>query len=361
MNVIFKKSSKDNYHYRELRKQINHVLKSLPQSRKYKKKYFAIGLPLFYLTIYVLALQFSSSKILFYSLYSLLGITSVLIFVNIIHDAVHNNIFKSRRTNNALILIFDCIGGNSFIWKKRHMLLHHNYQNIPGWDSDIEQAGLIKIFPNEKASLINKYQHYFIFLFYPLYLFNWILIRDFKDFFLKNRQIKKVCKIPTFEYIKLFFFKSFFIFYMAFIPILLGVEIHVSITALCFMFVSGSIFAMLSLLTPHVNDKNEFPIQDSEGKLNISWLEHQFITTNDLSLSNWFTRNLMGNFNFHLSHHLFPKISSVYAQEVTKVIQDYANENGFSYRTYKLTNALKYHYKLIKANALDLGFFEEDM
>jgi linoleoyl-CoA desaturase len=46
---------------------------------------------------------------------------------------------------------------------------------------------------------------------------------------------------------------------------------------------------------------------------------------------------------------------------MTSEIRKYAEENGFEYRSYKLRNALYYHYKLIKANANNEDFFEEDM
>jgi linoleoyl-CoA desaturase len=145
------------------------------------------------------------------------------------------------------------------------------------------------------------------------------------------------------------------------IPVILGFNLFVVLGALFTMFAIGSVFALLSLLTPHVNEKNQFPLPDTNGQLEVSWFEHQFITTNDVSLNNWFTRNFMGNFNFHLAHHLFPNISSVYAPEMTSEIRKYAEENGFEYRSYKLRNALYYHYKLIKANANNEDFFEEDM
>jgi len=142
---------------------------------------------------------------------------------------------------------------------------------------------------------------------------------------------------------------------------LLDVHPAIAIGAMSTMFIVGSIFAMLSLLTPHVNETNQFPLPDAKGKMNVSWFEHQFITTNDINLNNWFTRNFMGNFNFHLVHHLFPNINSVYAPEVTKAIQQYAEENNISYRSYGLFEALKYHYRLIKSNAVDFDVFEEDM
>ena len=359
--IIFNSNQSDNLHYRKLKALLKDLVKNLPEKREYQKKYIVIALLILYFLIYFLSLTQTNHIIIFYFLFALLGITSVLIFLNIIHEAVHSNVFKKRWLNKSILIVFDLLGGNSFIWGKRHMLLHHNFQNISGWDSDIEQSGPIKIFPHAKTTILHKYQHWLIFLFYPLYLFNWILVRDFKDFFLKKRMIKKVCKIPTIEYFKLFFFKILFVFYILIIPILLGVKWYVALGALFIMLITGSVFALLVLLTPHVNDKNQFPQPDSNGVINNSWFEHQFNTTNDISINNWFTRNVMGNFNFHLSHHLFPNISSVYAPEITKVIKEYANEHGFKYRSYRLREALFYHYKLIKANTNEFDLFEEDM
>jgi linoleoyl-CoA desaturase len=62
---------------------------------------------------------------------------------------------------------------------------------VDGWDTDIEQSGLLLIVPWIKAKGVQKYQHRFFFLVYPLYLFNWMFIRDFRDFFDKERVILK--------------------------------------------------------------------------------------------------------------------------------------------------------------------------
>ena len=157
--IKFKISSDDNCHYRDLKARIKQITENLPKKREINKGRLIILLPILFFGVYVFAILFRNNILVYFILYSLLGITSVLIFMNVIHDAVHDNIFRKRWANNILILFFDLIGGNSFIWKKRHMLLHHNFQNISGWDSDIEQAGLIKIYPHSRTLNINKYQH----------------------------------------------------------------------------------------------------------------------------------------------------------------------------------------------------------
>lgn len=241
------------------------------------------------------------------------------------------------------------------------MLLHHNYQNVAGLDSDIEQSGPIKIFPSDRTRSFHKYQHNIIFVFYPLFLLNWVFLRDFKDFFDKSRTIRKHCEIPLKEYFKLIFFKLFFVAYVIVFPILLGGAIGNVLLSTLLLLVAGSIVAMIFLLPPHANIGNDFPLPNEEGVLNHSWLQHQFSTTNDLKLSNWFTKYFMANFNFHLSHHMFPSINSIYAPEVTACIKAFATRYNFQYKSHGLWQALKMHYYQLKENGIQFNIFEEDM
>jgi linoleoyl-CoA desaturase len=257
--------------------------------------------------------------------------------------------------------LFDLIGANSYIWKLRHTRLHHNFSNVAGWDSDIQQSSLFKVFPSDKTKKMHHHQHIRVFFIYPLYLLNWLLIRDFKDYFSKEQLVQKICKIPFLEYIKLFLFKSFFLFYTIFVPaVFFGFTLLQGITAFTIMLIVAGIFALIVLLPPHANIKNDFPLVKN-GALDNSWFIHQLITTNDVTTSNWFTQHMMGNFNYHLAHHLFPKISHAYAPEIAKMIKEYAIQFDLPYRRYTLSAALKYHYLLIKKNGIPQDFFEEDM
>ena len=138
-----------------------------------------------------------------------------------------------------------------------------------------------------------------------------------------------------------------------------GFSIFQAIGGLFILTISGSVLAMIVLLTPHVNTSNEFPQTDVKGKINTTWFRHQLITANDIDNSNWLTRNFMGNFNFHVAHHLFPKISSVYAPEVTQVLKSFSEKNNLPYKSYPISIAFKKHYALIRKNAL--SFHEMDL
>lgn len=328
---------------------VKEEVQQLPTSRMAYLKLKVFLLPAIYLGLYAALLFLATQAWMLYLLYSLMGAMVVVIFSNLIHELCHGNIFMSPRHNSLAYYLFDLIGANSYIWQQRHLRLHHRYPNINGWDADIEQKGPVAIFPNEGKKRFQRYQHYYVFFLYPLFFLNWLLVRDFRDYFSSDRVIRKAYDIPGIEYFKLFFFKALYISMIIVLPWLLSdyniIQVLIGFLILCF---TGSILAMVILLTPHINTGNEFPIIEENGKIAMSWLRHQLLTTNDISTTSWFIRNVMGNFNYHVAHHLFPKISSVYAPEVTKILKRYTENNNLPYRSYPLRVSFKKHYQLLR-------------
>ncbi len=356
----YTKNPTDDKHFKALREKVKLVIGSLPASRLGISRCKAILLPVLYLGIYIVAL-FQKNYFLFCTTYFFLGLLLIIIFLNLIHEACHNSLFKSKRNNERYMLLFDMIGANSYMWNKRHLRLHHNFTNVDGWDSDIEKSKFLKVHPQREKKTGHPYQHLII-LIYPLFITNWFLIRDFKDFFYSKMIVRKIGEIPFKEYIRLFFFKFFFITYLVIIPAFLTpFTAAQTIFALFIMLLTAGLFALSVLLPPHVNTENHFPVADSKMYLPQSWLMHQLNTTNDVNRSNWFTKHIMANSNFHLSHHLFPNISYVYAPEVTKAIRKYNLQQGLPYRSYPMFTTFKNHYKLIKKNRRVINLLEEDM
>jgi linoleoyl-CoA desaturase len=244
----------------------------------------------------------------------------------------------------------------------RHIKFHHNYPNVDGWDTDIDQSALVRIAPHAPVSKFHKYQYLYLPLIYPLFLFNWLLLRDFKDFFDKNRTVQKLVDIPKIEYIKLFFFKTLFFSYTIVIPkFLLGVSWGVILLAFTIMIFTASVLALIVLLPPHANTESVFPVADEENNLPYNWFSHMLKTTNDINGTSWFTKFVMGNYNFHIVHHLFPSMHHAYYPEITERLRFLCKQNNLPYRSYNLLQALKNHYTLLKQNSVDMNIWEEDM
>lgn len=357
----FKKETNSN-HLVELRRRVNCELKFSKRLDKKLVKTKVILFPIIYMMGLIFVFNAYPNMLLFFLGYSLLGFFTIFIFLTVIHELSHDNVFKSHRLNQLFLYFFDILGANSFVWKNRHKLMHHNYPNVNGWDTDIEQSKLFKVCPNAPSSKFHKHQHYLIFILYPLYLFNWLIIRDFKDFFNNKSTVRKVITIPKVEYAKLFFFKTLYLFNMFWVPVnLFEIPLWTAFAGFMVLTLTASVFALIVLLPPHANIENEFPKVSKELRLPDTWLEHQLKTTNDISNQNWFITFFMGNFNCHLAHHLFPNLDYSELKKATEVVKIYAKEKELPYRSYSMKQALINHYKLIKLNANGSSLFEETL
>lgn len=350
--------------YTSLRQEVYKTVDQLRATREPIVRLKAVLFPLGYFTLYGLLLVFGKNPFLFYFLYGLIGLMLVINFTNLIHDAAHQTIAKNKRINQAYMLLFDLMGANSYIWQIRHNRLHHPFPNVMGWDSDFEQSPLVRIYPQSSFKKFQRFQHYYLPFIYPLYLFNWLLVRDFKDFFSKKAIVRKIIgfRIPFIEYVKLFLFKALFIFNMLVLPhLILKTTWLESLFGFILMLFVASITSLIILLSPHANIHSDFPEVDENNQFKNPWFIHQIICTNDVTWDNWFTRFFLGSFNYHVSHHLFPNISSIYLPEVSALVEKFSLENNIPYRKYSLYQSLKGHWLLLKNNAYHENVFEDTL
>jgi linoleoyl-CoA desaturase len=295
------------------------------------------------------------------AVYAFLGFMIVIMFLNLVHPASHCALFKEKKHNRRFMLLFDFIGGNSYMWNRRHLKLHHNFTNVKGWDSDIEKLSFL----SGSLTITNKTQLHFkqlAFLLYPLFIANWFLLRDFKDFFFSKMIVKKLGKIPATEFAKLFITKFIFTGYILVIPIwVTSFTVAQVLIAFLVLLLAAGLLALVVLIPPHVNSANQFHQSQNNAGLKHSWLMHQLHVTNDVTTNNWFTRNVMANCNFHIVHHLFPYIHPVYAKEITDTIVKYSLKESLPYKALPLLTTFRQHFELVTANACWCDILEEEM
>ena len=348
--------------FQELRREVNELVKELRPRKSHLIRIKAFVFPCLYFGSYLLLLLTGTNNLLFYLSYSLMGFFLLLNFLNLIHDAVHGVIFRNHLLNRLYVNFFDLLGANSFIWKIRHIQLHHSFPNIMDWDCDFEQSPLVRVFPQSAYHRRHKYQHVYLPFLYPLYLFNWLLVRDFKDFFKRDAIVRRMVEIPAREFLKLFVFKALFLSYTIVIPkFVLDLGWVQVLAGFCTLVFTASIVSLIVLLSPHANIHSEFPQEKKDGVMPYSWFMHQLRCTNDVSDDNFFIRFFMGSFNYHIAHHLFPNINHTYYPEVSRIIEDFSIRHDLPYRKMSLLDSLKGHYLLLKANGYRENIFEETM
>lgn len=115
---VYLKDSEDVRLFNELRKKVNQRVEAISENRDIYIQIKAVILPLVYIGLYFLAVLNAEKHWIYILSFVLMGISLVLIYLNLIHEAAHNNIYKSKRLNSLVLHIFDFVGANSYIWKK---------------------------------------------------------------------------------------------------------------------------------------------------------------------------------------------------------------------------------------------------
>ena len=348
---VFKKADRDDF-FRHLQKEVQEKVLS-NKNVQHQIILKSLSLLLLYFAFYSCILVFGNQTALLFTFYILTGLTMILVFLNGFHDAAHQSIFKNRKYNDWFSYVLELFGSSNFLWKKRHLLLHHPYPNMQHWDADIKQSDIVRIFPDSRWYNIHRYQHIYMWLVYFCYTLNWILIRDFKDVFTTDgNYLKRVVNIPKQEPAKLIAVKIFNLFYMLLVPMLaLSQPWYLIMLAFFTMHFFASAFGVLALLSSHVNEDSVFPMPPEDGKMPITWSMHQIVSTQDFSTESKLADFLFGGFNHHVAHHLFPTVAHTYYPQITPIIRRYAEKYNLPYRSFPLYKAIYSHYFLLKNNA----------
>lgn len=284
----------------------------------------------------------------------MMGPFAILIGINVAHDAAHGNISKHKWLNNSFLHLFDLLGANSYMWRKRHVFSHHAFPNILNKDADLKQNPMVRIFPGDKLHKLHKFQFIYAPFLYLLYTINWLYFRDFTDFKAKQIGSLNITSHKPAEVLKLIFFKLFYINYIVVIPLLFS-----SLTwqqyLLCFLLMNfaASLLITLALIPSHVAEDSVFLLPDENGVMPNSWSHHQVLSVIDFATSNWFLNFFFGGFNHHIAHHLFPNINHVHSSKITPIIKETVKEYGLPYNyEHSFINAYISHYKLLRNNGI---------
>src|ERR1044071_5853252 len=113
--LIFAKGDGEDVFLR-IKKMVNETVRELKPARQLEITMKAILFPLLYMVAYVMALLFGRQLWILNICYCLMGIMLVIVFLNLVHEAVHNTLFQRKWLNEAYIYFFDVMGANSYIW-----------------------------------------------------------------------------------------------------------------------------------------------------------------------------------------------------------------------------------------------------
>lgn len=296
----------------------------------------------------ILSGEFSLGVMWFLSF--VMGIGMAGIGFSISHDALHGAYSSNSTVNKLLGYTFDLMGANGYIWKITHNIIHHTYTNIHGHDEDLEVAGFIRLSPHSEYKPVHRVQHILAFFAYSFATFFWVFIKDYRYFFKENLGPYENKSHPVSEWITLIVTKVLYYSYTLVIPYLV---LDITILQLLIGFVSlhltaGLILGIIFQLA-HVVEETDHPEPNEENMIDEHWAIHEMVTTNNFARDNKPLSWYIGGLNFQIEHHLFPKVCSIHYPEISKIVEQTANEFNIPYNHHEtFREAVASHYRTLK-------------
>ncbi len=278
-----------------------------------------------------------------------LGFTLACIGFNVMHDACHGCYSNKNWVNDTLGLTLNALGGNAFIWKQKHNIIHHTYTNVDGVDDDIAKSPLMRQCSSQQWVPMHRVQHFYVVLVYGISSFAWVFIMDFVKYFSRKVYRTPLQKMKLRDHLMFWGSKVLYIvFYIALPIVLLGAQAWL-IGFVAMHLVMGFTLAIVFQLA-HVVEETEFEAVGIDDKIiENEWAIHQIRTTANFSPGDKVVSWFVGGLNYQVEHHLFPRISHVHYPAISKIVEEKCREFGIQYNSMPtLFSAVRSHFRFMR-------------
>jgi linoleoyl-CoA desaturase len=302
-------------------------------------------------SLYLVAILFDLPVITTILIGSGLGILCACIGFCVMHDANHGSYSSKKWVNDTLSLTLNALGGNSFIWKHKHNIIHHTYPNVDGLDDDIAKTPFIRMCSSQQWVPMHRIQHIYTPLLYGISSMIWILFQDFEKYFKRKIHNTELQKMNTTDHVIFWISKLLYIFFYVGLPIMLTgweqglvffVSLHIG---------QGFTLAIVFQLA-HVVEETEFafaPLNETTVIEN-EWAIHQLKTTSNFSPNSKVITWFAGGLNYQVEHHLFPRISHIHYPAMSKIVKETCKDFNVPYNCIPTLNrAVISHFRFIKS------------
>ena len=279
-----------------------------------------------------------------------LGVVLACIGFNIMHDANHGSYSSRKWANEVLGLTLNALGGNNFIWKQKHNIVHHTYTNIDGIDDDIAKSPFIRMCGTQRWVPAHRLQHLYTPFLYAISSMIWILFQDFDKYFRGKISGTPLQRMHTSDHIVFWISKTCYLLFYVAIPIsLMGWKSWL----MFFLALNIGLGFTLSIVfqLAHVVEETEFEsATGDERQIENNWAIHQVKTTANFSPGRRIISWLVGGLNYQIEHHLFPRISHIHYAALSKLVQRECAAYGLPYNSQPtFWAAVISHFRFIRA------------
>ncbi|HTQ63501.1 MAG TPA: acyl-CoA desaturase [Puia sp.] len=280
----------------------------------------------------------------------LFGFILASIGFNVMHDACHGSYSTHGRLNDIMGLTLNALGGNAFIWKFKHNIIHHTYTNIDGVDDDIAKSPLMRQCSSQKWVPMHRFQHVYVVLVYAISSLAWVFLLDFVKYFNKKIHNTALQKMNRKEHIVFWSSKLLYILFYIALPVLFAGWKAWAIGFTFFHISMGLSLAMVFQLA-HVVEHVEFEFvaTDDHKRMEDEWAIHQVKTTANFAPHNKIISWFVGGLNFQVEHHLFPRVSHIHYPAISKIVKQTCAEFNISYNEFPtMMAAVASHFRMMK-------------
>lgn len=280
---------------------------------------------------------------------NLFGLSTLLLAINVAHDAAHDSLTRWPIINRIIqTVVFMMLGADAYLWRLRHVKSHHTFPNVNGCDIDIDNTTFLRLSPNQPWRRYHRFQHLYAPLIFWLADVHTVFWQDFV--YLRKRRLANMTDIrhPSHAYVLFALGKLVYLILILLVPIaILPLPWwQVVLGVLVMTFVSSTAFVML-LIGTHFAEEASFPEHDRDGYIPHDWAEHALVTSVDWSPTSVLATTLAGGANAHAAHHLFPTVSHIHYRALTSIIERTALEFGLPYHRTTLPRLIRSHFRFL--------------
>jgi linoleoyl-CoA desaturase len=279
-----------------------------------------------------------------------LGLILASIGFNIMHDACHGSYSRKSWINNLMGLSLNLLGGNAFIWKFKHNIIHHTYTNIDGVDDDIAKSPAVRSCESQKWVGMHRFQHIYVIFLYAISSFLWVSLMDFNKYFRGKVHNTDLQKMDLAEHVIFWFSKLLYVVFYIMIPVHFAGWQAWAIGFSCMHITMGLTLALVFQLAHVVEDAAFVFAQGKEPqKIEEEWAIHQVRTTANFAPRNKLIGWYVGGLNFQIEHHLFPKVSHIHYPAISGIVKEVCSRHRVNYNEFStMSSAIISHFRMMK-------------
>jgi linoleoyl-CoA desaturase len=345
-------NNKDNSFHQDLKISVDQYFSSSQVKKTGNWKLYVKALTLVPIAIglYMLLLFFHMTILPGILLSGLLGFVLASIGFNIMHDACHGSYSEKTWVNNIMGLSLNLLGGNAFIWKFKHNIIHHTYTNIDGIDDDIAKSPVIRQCISQKWVKAHRFQHIYMVILYAVSSFAWVSMMDFSKYFRQKIHNTNLQKMDITEHVIFWLSKILYTLFYIVMPVRVVGWGPWAIGFSCMHIMLGLTLALVFQLAHVVEDAVfVFAPGIEPQKIEEEWAIHQVRTTANFAPGNKLVSWFVGGLNFQIEQHLYPKVSHVHYPAIAHLVKSVCDKHRVHYNEFStMMSAIASHFRTMK-------------